>query len=207
MPTDKTPNVPATPEPAEPAGQPGAGARPGHQAGAAAMIIDEPLTYAEEQWDQIKTVFRDELGLDADQIERQITPLRIGDFEESITAMQSLRDRIAAAAGKYPLHSATKRQSLRRDELVALRKSAEGLRDSIIGAIAVPLGHQGFIAELLLPGVDVDMPTATSNYFRKLFHNLDRMIEQRRCARSHWIRRGQRCHCYDVLAENLCRSR
>jgi hypothetical protein len=138
------------------------------------MIEVELFTYSDEQWDQIRIVVRDALGLDADQIKREVARLRIGD-EESVTEMQSLRDRIAAAAGKYPLHSSTKRQSLRRDELVVLRKSAQNMQASIIGAIVVPLRQGG---ELLLPGVDVDMPTDTSNYFRKLARNLDRMIEQ-----------------------------
>jgi len=39
------------------------------------MIIIEAITYAEEQWDQIRAVFHDELGLDADQTEREITPV------------------------------------------------------------------------------------------------------------------------------------
>ena len=112
------------------------------------MIEVELFTYSDEQWDQIRIVVRDALGLDADQIKREVARLRIGD-EESITEMQSLRDRIAAAAGKYPLHSSTKRQSLRRDELVVLRKSAQNMRASIIGAIVVPLRQGGDRADTL----------------------------------------------------------
>ena len=200
---DKTPNVPATPEPAEPAGQSGAGASRGRLAGAAAMIEFEFFAYTDQQWDRIKVAVRDALGLDADQIERQITPLRIGDL--SITGMQSLRDRIAAAAGMYPLHSAANRRSLRRDELVALRKSAENLRASIISAIAVPVGTKGspLVHPLLLKGVDVDMLTATSNYFRKLSRNLDRQIEQAG-QRGDNARKSDRDHCWNELLAIWC---
>src|SRR5260370_1505856 len=94
--------------------QPGAcRARQGRQdARAAAMMIEvELFTYSDEQWDQIRIVVRDALGLDADQIKREVARLRIGD-EESITEMQSLRDRIAAAAGENPLHRSPQPQRL-----------------------------------------------------------------------------------------------
>jgi hypothetical protein len=152
-PTDKTPNVPATPEPA---GQPGAGVGQGRQAGAAARIIDETLTYAEEQWDQIRTVFRDELDLDADQTWCPITPV----------IHKSLRSCIEAAVSQYYFQSAATRRRRRRAELSALRKDIKNLRPSIISAIAVPVDRKGgTFAEMLLPGVDADMLTATRDYF------------------------------------------
>jgi hypothetical protein len=53
------------------------------------------FTYTDEQWTGIKTVFRDELSLDADRIERQVTVRNTGpDFEESFTGMETLRERI-----------------------------------------------------------------------------------------------------------------
>jgi hypothetical protein len=148
------------------------------------MIEFEYFTYTGQQWDRIKVAVRDALDLDDDQIERHTT-LSPGGIS------RRLRDGMQTAATRYLFQSATKRQSLRRDELVALRKSAEGWRASIIDAIAIPLGHHG---ELLLPGVDVDMPDDTSNYFSKLSRNLERMIEQagqrgdnaRKTARDHY---------------------
>ena len=53
-----------------------AAARQGRQAAeAAAMINVEFFTYTDAQWNAIKAVVRDALGRDADQIERQITPV------------------------------------------------------------------------------------------------------------------------------------
>ena len=53
------------------------------------------------------------------------------------------------------------------------------MRASIIDAITVPLAPRPPRRHpLLLNGVDADMLTETSDYFRKLSPNLDRMIEQ-----------------------------
>src|SRR5712664_1940525 len=106
--------------------QPGAcRARQGRQnAGTAAMIIIEAITYAEEQWDQIRAVFHDELGLDADQTEREITPV----------IRKSLRSCIELAVSQYYFQSAATHRRRRRTELSALRKDIEKLRASIIDA-------------------------------------------------------------------------
>jgi hypothetical protein len=141
------------------------------------MIDIEFFTYSDEEWDQIRTVVRDGRGCDADQIKRRITPI-IGQY--NITGVEPLRSRIETAASLYPLHSATSRRSLRRDELDRLRQDAEKLRASIIGALAVPIRTKGnpLVHPLLLNGVDADMVTTTSEYFRKLNRNIDRQIKR-----------------------------
>ena len=184
---DKTPNVPATPEPA---GRSGAGARQGRQdAGAAAMIEFELFTYSDEQWDRIRVALRDALGLDDDQIERHIA-LSPGAIS------RRLRDGMQTAATLYLIRSASTRQRPRRAEMIALRKDAENLRASIIAALAVQVGtkYDDTSRLLLRHGVDGDMETATSDYFTKLLLNLDRQIEQaghrgdnaRKTARDHY---------------------
>jgi hypothetical protein len=191
-PTDKTPNVPATPEPAEPAGQPGAGASQGRQAGAAAMITFEFFAYSEPEWDRIKVAVRDALGRDADHIERRVITRTVGN--SGITRL--FRDHIQTAGSLYLFQNANTRQRPRRAELIALRKDAENLQTSIIAALAVQVGTQyDDTSRLLLRhGVDGDMVTASSGYFTKLLHNLDRQIEQagqrgdnaRKTARDHY---------------------
>jgi hypothetical protein len=138
------------------------------------MIKLEFFAYTDEQRNDIRTVVRDALDKDVDRIVRQITPV-VGQY--SIIGMEPLWCRIEIAATLYQMHSAVSRQ--RRAELVALRKSAEKLRASIIIAVAVKVGTKGdpLVHPLLLNGVDADMLTATSHYFRKLKRNLDRQIE------------------------------
>ena len=82
-------------------------------------------------------------------------------------------------ATAYRLHDAVNGRSLRRDELDALRKDAEKLRDRIINAIAVPVGTKGdpLVHPVPLNGVDADMLPATSHYFAKLLRTLNRQIK------------------------------
>ncbi len=67
------------------------------------MITFEFFTYTDEQWDQIRTVLRDALGLDADQIEHHLPPfiIRNDDPEESFTVRPSLRSRIELVSLYY----------------------------------------------------------------------------------------------------------
>jgi hypothetical protein len=125
------------------------------------MIEVAFFAYTHEQWKPIGVHIKAALGVDAEA---------------------DLRRRIELAASLYPLHSAVKRRSLRRDELVALRKSAEDLREAIVKAVAVPISNKGnpLKLPLILPGADADMLTATSHYFRKLIRNPDRMVAQAR---------------------------
>lgn len=166
------------------------------------MITLDFFTYTDKQWDQIRTVVRDAFGLDADQIVRRITPV-IGQY--SITGMEPLRSRIETAASLYHLHGATNRHQPRCDQLNTLRKSAENLRASIISAVAVPIGTKGdpLIHPLLLKGVDADMLTATSHYFRKLIRNLDRQIKQAG-SRGDNARKPDRDHCWNELLTIWC---
>ena len=152
------------------------------------------FTYTDEQWDPIRTVVRDELGLEADQIQIPTPRYR----EKNVYVMYSLRGRMEAAAAMYVVHRAAKRQTLSRDELVALRQKAENWRAEINDALAVPIPSKHFIATILLPGVDVSMPTETDNYFRKLARNLDRQIEQAG-QRSDNARKTDRDHCWNEL--------
>jgi hypothetical protein len=128
--------------------------------------------YTDKQWNAIRTVIRDALGLDVDRIERQITRT-VGN---PITWMQSLRDRIEIVASLYHFHSAN--QNLRRAELIALRKDTENLRASIIDALAVPGTKYDPSLHVLRPGLDGDIVVSTERYFTKLLRNLDRQIEQ-----------------------------
>ena len=136
------------------------------------MIRHEWFTYSDEQGNEIRTVVRDALGRDADQIKHQVT-------HYGRTGTLSLLDRIEVAANQYRFYDAFNRQSKRRAELDALRQSAENWRASIISAVTVPLDAKyGVVVPLLMQGSDADMLTATRDYFRKLARNLDRMIEQ-----------------------------
>jgi hypothetical protein len=147
------------------------------------MIEVEFPTYTDAQWNDIKAVFRDELDLDADRIERQVTFRNTGpDFEESFTGMEPLRERIEVTVRQYHLYEDVNDLSPRREKLNELRGNAENLRDSILGTVAVPFRAKtkyDFPAHpLLLDGVDADMLTATRHYFSKLLANLDRMIDR-----------------------------
>jgi hypothetical protein len=166
------------------------------------MIEFEFFTYTDQQWDRIKVVVRDALGLDADQIEREITRTFAN---SSITGMQSLRERIELAVSWYHLRSASTRRSPRRAELIALRKDTETLRDSIIDALAVQVGtNYDDTAHLLLrPGVDGDMLTATRDYFWQLRRNLDRQIEQAG-QRGDNARKTDRDQCWSALLAIWC---
>ena len=166
------------------------------------MIELSLFAYSDEQWNDIKGVVRDALGLDADQIERRITRT-VG--RASITGMQPLRDRIELTASLYNLQSASARQSPRRAELIALRRDTENLQASIIDALAVQVATKyDFAAHpLLRPGVDADMLTATSEYFRKLVRNLDRQIEQAGTRRDN-ARKLDRDQCWDQLTKIWC---
>jgi hypothetical protein len=140
------------------------------------MITIEFFTYSEPERDAIRAVIREVLSVDADQIERQITPV-IGHY--SIRGTETLWSRIETVATAYRLHGSVNGRSLRRDKLDALRKDAEKLRDRIINAIAVPVGTKGdpLVHPVPLNGVDADMPPATSHYFSKLLRTLDRQIK------------------------------
>ena len=138
------------------------------------MITLDFFTYTDEQWNAIRAVVRDELGLDADQIEREVSRHRRGG---SFTGMQPLRSHIEIAAILYRLHSAAPAAAPR--EVYTLREDAKNLRARIIGAFTVPLGQGDRVVHpLLRDGVDADMLTVTCDYFSKLLRNLDRQIEQ-----------------------------
>ncbi|MBR0750257.1 hypothetical protein JQ582_40790 [Bradyrhizobium japonicum] len=138
-----------------------------HTPARAAVTIEfEFFAYSEPQWDRIKVAV-DRLGLDADQIEREISPV----------IRTTLRSSIEFVVSQY---SPTRLQP-RPAELRALRNDIEKLRVSIIDALFVEVelvGRPASFARRLLPAVDGDMETATRDYFAKLVRNLDRMIEQ-----------------------------
>jgi hypothetical protein len=165
--------------------QPGR-AREGRQAAEAAamMFIMESIDYSEPEWNDIKTVVRDGLGLDADRIERQITPvIGEGDYQFSTTGMESLRERIQTAASVYIAFSALERQMAGRKArikvLTAVRDDAVTLREKIIAALATTIGVKGRLANAVrvpLLGVDPDMLSSTERFIAKLNSNVERMI-------------------------------
>jgi hypothetical protein len=164
-------------------------------------FTQEFFTYTDAQWNQIREQVLDDLAVDVDRIERQITP-KVGNF--SYTGMEPLRDRIETVASLYHFRSAVSRQSPRRDELDALCREAKNLRASIIGAVAVQVGtntkykHAFPTFPVLLNGVDADMLTETDDYFRKLLSNLDRMIAQAGSSRDN-ARKTARDQCWTEL--------
>jgi hypothetical protein len=141
------------------------------------MIEVEFFTYTDEQWNAIKEQVLGDLGVDADRIERLITPT-LGEF--SIIAMQPLRDRIELVVSKYQLLSDGNRQKPSRADLEALRDDTENLRTGIVAALSERVGakNDDVAIPFLRPGVDADMLTQTNDYFRKLLRNLKRQIEQ-----------------------------
>jgi hypothetical protein len=150
------------------------------------MIKHEIFTYTDEQWNAIRAQVLDDLGVDVDQIVRQVTFRHNGsDFEESFTVPESLRSRIESAVNQYHLYRAVNRLSPRRDELVRLRKDAEKLRASIISALSTPLdvGYGVVVPILLNETVDANMLTDTGHYFGRLSRCIDRQIEQARLPR------------------------
>ena len=121
-----------------------------------------------------------ELGLDADQIERQIDVPRGGLGKFSLhQRMESLRDCIETAAQPVSLctvPSAAKSSAAM--TLDALRKDAENLRANIIDALRRQSSPQQ-VRRRRAPDAAAtssmrDMLTATGDYFRKLLANLDR---------------------------------
>jgi hypothetical protein len=113
------------------------------------MIEVTNITYTEEQWDKIKAVIHDALGVDADQITHQGLPLR-GSIE--------------VAASVYLPQSATNRQRLGREELIALRKDTENLRTRIAGSLVVQIA----IDNVVEPQRHEGMLSSTNCYFTKL---------------------------------------
>jgi hypothetical protein len=149
------------------------------------------VAYTDPQWDRIKVAVRDALGLDADQIEREITPV----------IRKSLRSCIEFAVSQYS--PATNLQR-RRAKLSALRKNIENQRADIINAFTVEVGRKGgTFAVMLLPGVDADMVTSTNDYFKKLERNLDRQIEQAG-QRGDNARKTARDNCWNELLAIWC---
>ena len=165
------------------------------------MIEFSWFTYSDAQWDKIKVVVRDRLGLDADQIERRVTPV-IGEF--SITGMQPLRERIQIAVGQYHLYNAVNRRRPSRAELMKLRKDAKKWRTSIDNAVSVPLDVKyGVTVPLLLHSVDGNILKATSEYFGTLLRYLDRLIAQAGSPR-HNARKIARNQCWEELLTIWC---
>lgn len=144
------------------------------------MIYYEHFNYNDEPWNTIREQVLDDLGVDVDQIERQVTVRHTGpDFKESITGMETLRERIESTVGQYRFRNDANRLSPRHEELNTLREDAERLRDSILDTVAVPFNAgYGVVVPARLDGVDADMMTATRDYFTKLLANLDRMIDR-----------------------------
>jgi hypothetical protein len=161
-----------------------------HTPARAAFAFDL-FRYTDQEWDRIGACLRDRLGIDADQTERELTPFM----------RKSLRSCIEFAVGQYS--PATKR---RRAELIALRKAAKELRDDIVDAFAVEVeivGQPNSFFRRLLPGVDADMETASSDYFGKLLRNLDRQIEQAE-QRGDNARKTARDECWSELLTIWC---
>jgi hypothetical protein len=95
------------------------------------------FTYTNEQWNAIKGIVSNRLGLDADLIEWQITRTR---GNSSITEMQPLRNRIEIAASVHIRRSALESQTpgdkARIRQLTTLRGRVETLRADIIDVLA-----------------------------------------------------------------------
>jgi hypothetical protein len=165
------------------------------------MIEFEFFFYSDEQWERIKVAVRDALGLDADQIEREVITRT---FANSVITRR-FRDHIQIAGGLYLFQNANTRQRPHRAKLIALRKDAENLQNSIIAALAVQVGikHDDTSRLLLRNGVDGDMDTATRDYFTKLLHNLARQIEQAG-QRGDNARKTARDHYWSELLANWC---
>jgi hypothetical protein len=146
---------------------------------AAVKIEFEPFAYTDQQWDRIKAAVRDALGIDADQTEREITPV----------IRKTLRSSIEFTVSQYYFQSATSSRRRRRAELSALRNDARNLQDSIFDALAA--------------AVDSDLLCATRDYFTKLLRNLDHQIEQAE-QRGDNARKTARDQCWSELLAIWC---
>ena len=191
---------------AAPCGHRQPAARQGHPvAQAAAMITHELFTFTAPQWKKIRKVIYRARGLDADQIERQVTvvvPNSGG--KETFTGMQPLRERIEIAVGQYRLYSAVSRLRLSRAKLMKLRKAVKKQQASIVNAVSVPLDVKyGVVVPLLLHSVDGDILKATSEYFGMLLRYLDRLIAQAGSPH-HGARKIARDQCWSELLTIWC---
>ena len=97
-------------------------------------MIKSIFTYTDEQWDEIKTVVRNRLGRDADQIERQITRT-LGNLTGT-SRCGPHRDCGERPHSRSALESQTPGHKARIKQLKKLRDRAEALRDDIIDALA-----------------------------------------------------------------------
>jgi hypothetical protein len=112
------------------------------------MIEIEFPTYTDAQWNEIKAVIRDELGLDADQIERQVTIRNVGpDFGESFTGMETLRSRIENAVRQYHLYDGVNDLSVLAPTATRLLRDAARLR-SVLTAIYTLLEHHDAVVNV-----------------------------------------------------------
>ena len=145
-----------------------------------AKIDVEFFSYSDKEWNTIKDVVRRAVGKDADNIKRTVTKVISGD---SITGVQTLRDRIENAASIHLFKSQLNRQMpahKARDQLIAIDTDAENLRASILNSLSSQVGVKSLATppnRLILSGVDHDMVGATNAYFDKLRRNLHRLFE------------------------------
>ena len=92
----------------------------------------------------------DELGLDADQIERQVTVRDSRpDFGESFTGMETLRQRIESTAGQYHLYDDVNDLSVLAPTATRLLREADRLR-SVLTAIASLLEHYDAVVNMYM---------------------------------------------------------
>jgi len=129
------------------------------------MIEGKRFTFTDAEWDAIKVVVRDALGLDANQI--VLDSVRADGTKHRVR----LRAKIEATATLHlardnAMRSLPTQLAFRRD-VIDKRKDAERLHDWIEAVFWI--SHNGYKP-------DKDMLDANKTYFEKLYRNLDGII-------------------------------
>ena len=131
------------------------------------MTSVERFAYSEPQWSDIKTVVRDKLNCDADQIVLESVRMDGTKHDETLRAtidgaayVHLVRDRVMRSLPTQMAFS---------EGLNLLREDAKRLRDGIDRLHPFRATHKDY-------SPDMDMEVASDVYFEKLLRNLDGII-------------------------------
>jgi hypothetical protein len=138
------------------------------------MIVDDPdnsverFTYSKREWSDIKTVVRDVLNRDADQLVLESARMDGTKYDETLRAMIEGTASVHLARDRVMRSLPT--QMAFRKQVTVLREDAQRLRDGIDRLHPFRATHNGY-------SPDKDMEFASEVFFPKLLRNLDGIID------------------------------
>lgn len=131
------------------------------------MISVERFAYSEPQWGDIKTVVRDKLNRDADQIVLESARMDGTKDDETLRAM--IEETAVHLARDRVMRSLPSQMAIR-ERFTRLREDAKRLRDGIDRLRPFRARYNDY-------SPDMDMEVASDIYFEKLVRNLNGIID------------------------------